>query len=372
MKLKTQLFQEACKTILMAVDNTAANLELATEGNNLYLNVTNKESYVSIKYELETPEDFRATVSAPLFLNLISGITTDDFDLVLNGNVVNVKSGKSNYKVAMIYENDELMKLPKISIENVSVEMPINIDILRSIVNVNGKELQKVKNLDVSELQKLYYIDENGCFTFTSGACLNSFSLEKPVKMLLNDRIVKLFKLFKTDVQFGLGHDMLPNGTMQTKIALKTDDTYVAAIITNDDLLINKIQGPCTATKNYIAENYAVRAVLSVKLLSGAIARLMSFTKNSVTKANMMSIFTDITINANEMSISDKLGNTEVVPVENGSTITDDYKMAMNIVDLKLVLDSCKEDHITLNCGNHRSIVVNRGTINNLIPEVGE
>ena len=195
MKLKTQLFQEACKTILMAVDNTAANLELVTEGNNLYLNVTNKESYVSIKYELETPEDFRATVSAPLFLNLISGITTDDFDLVLNGNVVNVKSGKSNYKVAMIYENDELMKLPKISIENVSVEMPINIDILRSIVNVNGKELQKVKNLDVSELQKLYYIDENDLSTII----LSKRKIETLYKNLVVTEIKKLENYYKAE-----------------------------------------------------------------------------------------------------------------------------------------------------------------------------
>lgn len=369
MKLKTQLFQEACKTLLLAVDNTSANLELVTKENNLYLNITNKESYVSIKYTLEQPEDFQATVAAPLFLNLISGITTDDFDLMIDGNVVKVKSGKSSYKVAMIYENDKLMELPKITLTNVAVEMPISLDILKSIINVNGKELQKVKNLDVSELQKLYYIDENGCFTFTTGACLNSFSLAKPVKMLLNDRIVKLFKLFKTDVNFALGHDELPNGTMQTKIVLQADDIYLAAVITNDEFLISKIQGPCTATKNYIAEAYAVKSVLSVKLLSAAIARLMLFTKNSVSKANMMSIKADLAVSNDEVSITDSLGNTEVVPVENGSAITANYNFSMNLADLKLVLDSCKEDYITMNCGNHRSIVINRGAINNLIPE---
>jgi hypothetical protein len=44
--------------------------------------------------------------------------------------------------------------------------------------------------------------------------------------------------------------------------------------------------------------------------------------------------------------------------------------MNINLFDIKLVLDSCKVDHITLNCGNHRSVVITRGTVANLIPEV--
>jgi hypothetical protein len=130
------------------------------------------------------------------------------------------------------------MSLPVIKISNKTIEMPISFDILDSILNVNSKELAKVKKIEVNELQKMYYIDETGCFTFTTGACLNSFTLEKPVKLLLNEKIVKLFKLFKEDVLFSLGQDPLPNGTTRTKITLETADTYLAAIITSDDLLI--------------------------------------------------------------------------------------------------------------------------------------
>ena len=42
-------------------------------------------------------------------------------------------------------------------------------------------------------IQRLYYMDERGAVTFTSGACINNFTLEKPVKILLNNKLVKLF-----------------------------------------------------------------------------------------------------------------------------------------------------------------------------------
>lgn len=369
MKLKTQVFQEACKTILLAVDNTTANLELIVKDDKLLLNVTNKESYVSIKYQLEQPEVFHAVVNASLFLNLISGITTSEFSLTIVGNTVVVKAGKSSYKLAMIYENDSLMSLPEIKISNITVEMPISEDILKSIVNVNSKELLKVKNVDVNELQKLYYIDETGCFTFTSGACLNSFTLEKPIKLLLNDRIVKLFKLFKQDVHFTFGYDTLPNGALQAKAVFETPDTYLGAIIINDDVLISKVQGPCIATKNFIAEQYPIKAVLSVPEMSAAISRLMMFAKNSVVKNNMMYVYATVDFGQDEITISDKLGNSEVVTIQNGSYIGNAYSMNINLSDIKLVLDACKDQYITLNCGNNRSVILHRGNISNLIPE---
>lgn len=369
MLIKTKDFQEVCKTILLAVDNNAANLELLVKDKNLYLNVTNREYFTSIKFSLENPEEFHAVVDAALFLNLISGITTETFELKTKDNTVVVKADKSNYKLAMIYENDHLMNLPPIIIENKTVEMGISVDILNSIINVNSKELLKIKSIDATEIQKLYYITEEGCFTFTSGACLNSFKLDKPVKILLNDRIVKLFKLFKSDVKFSLGHDALANGVIQTKIVLETENIYLAAIITNDEILLNRIQGPCTATKKYIDEKYTNRLVVSVNALSAAIARLMLFAKNSLSRVNMLLIKAKVKISGTELTITDGLGNTESVVIENGSYVDSDYEMTINISDIKLVLDSCKDEHITINCGNHKSVVLTRGNISNLIPE---
>lgn len=375
MILNTKLFQEAANKILLAVsaDKTnIANVELEAKEKMLYLRVTNKEFYVGIKFNLDSDETFRAVVDANLFLNLVSSITADTFELDIKDNVLLVKAGKSSYKLALIYENDELMKLPAIRLfqDQVKVEMNVGHDILSSILNVNSKEIQKAKHIDVNELQRYYYVDETGCFTFTTGACVNSFTLDQPIRLLLNEKIVKLFKLFTTDayLQYGYvpeGSELRPIVTLQSG-----DNIYVAARLQCDDKLISKIKAPCDAMKNLIKEKYAHNLVLSATTLSSAIARLLMFTKNSNAKVEPSFIPATVEITSNEMTISDATGdNSEVITIENGSAVDGTYTMGINLIDLKSVLDSCKNEHITMNCGNHKSVIINRGPISNVVAE---
>jgi DNA polymerase III sliding clamp (beta) subunit (PCNA family) len=178
-----------------------------------------------------------------------------------------------------------------------------------------------------------------------------------------------LFKLFNEDVLFSLGQDPLPDGTSRTKITLETQNIYLAAVITSDDLLINKVQGPCIATKRFISDHYDHHVVLSAKEVSAAISRLMLFTKNSVDKVNMAFIPAHIVMDNDEVVIRDKFGNIETVAVENGSYVDENYEMDINLADVKLITDSCKGEHVTMNCGNHKSVVFVRGNISNLVPE---
>lgn len=374
MILKTKTFQEAANKILVAVglDRTAANLELATHDTALYLRVTNREYYVAVKFDLQDPTDFRAVVDANLFLNLISGLSSEEFELFIKDNHVVVRSGRSSYKLAMIFENDQLMKLPVIRLEKdqVTVGMSITHEILTSILNVNGKEIQKAKRLDVNELQRYYYVDETGCFTFTTGACVNSFTLEKPIKLLLTDKVVKLFKLFETDVWMTYGHLVNPDNSLQPVVIFQTENVYVASRLLNDDTCIQKIKAPCEAMKNLVNEVYDHNLVLSAPDLAAAINRLLMFYKNSSAKADLSFVPANVECSAMELRISDMSGdNTEVVTVENNSVTSGDYTMGVNLIDLKSVLDSCKNEHITMNCGNHKSVIINRGTISNVIAE---
>jgi hypothetical protein len=374
MILKTKEFQEAANKILVAVslDRSAANLELAAKDTALYLRVTNREYYAAVKFDLQEATDFRAVVDANLFLNLISGINTEEFELLIKDTHVAVKAGKSNYKLAMIYENDELMKLPiiKLDKDQVTVDMPIAQDILLSILNVNGKEIQKAKRLDVNELQRYYYIDETGCFTFTTGACVNSFALEKPIKLLLTDKVVKLFKLFETDVWMSYGHQVNKDNSLQPIVVFQTENVYVASRLLSDDTCISKIKAPCDAMKNLIKETYEHNLVLSASDLSAAIGRLLMFHKNSSAKADLSFVPAVVNFSETDFTISDVSGdNSEVITIENGSATSGGYTMGINLIDLKAVLDSCKNEHITVNCGNKKSIIVNRGTISNVIAE---
>ena len=65
-------------------------------------------------------------------------------------------------------------------------------------MDYNVKELAKgiISNPDI---QKLHYVDDKGALTFTSGACVNNFNLPKPIKILLNNKIVKLPRLRSND-----------------------------------------------------------------------------------------------------------------------------------------------------------------------------
>ncbi len=374
MILKTKTFQEAANKILLAVsvDKSSANLELAAKDNALFLRVTNREYYVAVKFDLEEITDFRAVVDANLFLNLISGINTEDFELTINDTNVVVKAGKSTYKLAMIYENDSLMKLPviKLNPDQVTIEMSVDFEILMSILNVNGREIQKAKKVDVSELQRYYYIDETGCFTFTTGACINSFTLEKPIKLLLTDKVVKLFKLFNSSVWLSYGHLVNSDNSLQPIVVFQTEDVYVATRLLSDETCVHKVKAPCDAMKNLVKEPYDHNLVLSATDLSAAIARLLMFHKNSSAKADLSFVPATIEFTNTEITITDSTGeNTEVITIENGSSTPGGYSMGINLIDLKAVLDSCKNEHITMNCGNHKSIIINRGPISNVIAE---
>jgi hypothetical protein len=374
MILKTKNFQEAANKILLAVglDKASANLELAAKDTALYLRVTNREYYVAVKFDLENPTEFRAVVDANLFLNLISGISTEEFELEIKDTVVVVKAGKSSYKLAMIYENDQLMKLPiiKLDPEQITVSMNISNDILMSILNVNSREVQKAKKVEVNELQRYYYIDETGCFTFTTGACINAFTLEKPIKLLLTDKVVKLFKLFGSDAFLSYGHIVNADNSLQPIVVFQTEDVYVATRLLSDETCIQKVKAPCDAMKALAKEVYEHNLVLSATDLSAAISRLLMFHKNSSAKADLSFVPASVEFSNTELTISDLSGdNKEVITIENGSSTPGGYSMGVNLIDLKAVLDSCKNEHITMNCGNHKSIIICRANISNVIAE---
>ena len=163
-----------------------------------------------------------------------------------------------------------------------------------------------------------------------------------------------------------MGQDQAGNGALRTKISLETATVYLSAIITNDELLLSKVQGPCAATKRFINEAYPHHLVLSVQELRDAISRLLLFIDDPTNTAFVpMTIKFDI----DSLQIINGKHGSESITVEDGSFVDEDYEMAINIIDLKTVLDSCKEEHITVNCGNHKSVVISRGLISNLIPE---
>lgn len=373
MILKTKKLQEVCSKILPAVESSELSsildtLQLKTVDKVLCLSVTNKEYYVEVKLDITDEVDFHATVSANLFLKLVSQLTAEDIELTVSDNVLNVKANGS-YKIPLIFEGEQLMELPVINIDNVVKEFDIPSGILNSILNYNTKELDK--GTISRPIQKFFYVDEKGAITFTTGACVNSFELAEPVKILLNKRLVKLFKLFQDcSVHFKLAYDAVEGSSdiIQTKVQFAASDIVITSILSCDDSMLSQI--PVNAIRGRADNIYPHSVVLSKNDLMATLGRLMLFTSSSSEidlKQNIMFVF-----GSDSVTVSDIKGeNKEVLKYLNKeSGIVDEYRANLDIMDLKLTLDTCVEPSITLSFGDGNAFILSRGSIKNVIPEV--
>lgn len=371
MVLKTEQFKEVCSLILAATDSNEIStltetLELVTEDKVLYLNVTNKEYYASVKFDLDHEEEFHATVNATLFLKLIAAVTTETIELEMHDNYITVKAN-GNYKIPLIFENDRLMELPVISIDNVTVDMYVSGTVLQSILNYNSKELA-IGSL-AKPVQKMFYVDQEGCITFTTGACVNSFTLEKPIRILLNSRLVKLFKLFKDDmVKFNLGYDPISETIIQTKVSFATSKIKLTAVTGCDDSLLNQV--PVAAIRNRANKAYPHSIVLSKDALVEAVNRLLLFSAGYGSKENVKP-YSLFSFEADEVTIYDSnKENVEVLKYGNDTVLATPYEMTLDLIDFKKVLDGCTEQYVTLNFGDGKACVIVRNAIKNVLPEV--
>ena len=371
MIIKTKLFKEVCSTILLGIDNTdistlTETLELKTEEKTLILNVTNGEYYVSVKFPLDHEEDFSASVNANLFLKLISAVTTEDIELEKKKDYLQVKAN-GTYKIPFIYDgSEEMLKLPEITINNPTTQLKISGEILNSILVYNSKELQR--GTISKPVQKLYYVDEKGCLTFTTGACVNYFELEKPIKVLFNNRLVKLFKLFKGEMtDFTLGYDPIDENLVQTKVRFETPSIILTAITGCTDDLLRSV--PVAAIRGRAEKDYPYSVVLNTQELKEAINRLLLFSAGYGSVKNLKP-YSKFEFLNNQITIYDSNNeNTETFLFKNDVNFETLQSFILDLSDLKLVVDTVTEDYLTLSFGDHQAVVLKRGVITNVFPE---
>lgn len=369
MVIKTKEFKDVCSTILNAVDNSELStltetLELKADGGNLLLNVTNGEYYITVKFPLDVEETLHASVNANLFLKLVSAITTENIELEAKKQYLQIKAN-GTYKIPYIYNGEEILELPLIEINNPTLEMGISGDTLNSILDYNSKEL--TRGVVSRPVQKLYYMDEKGCLTFTTGACVNSFQLEKPVKVLFNSRLVKLFKLFKnTMVKFTLGYDPVDEELIQTKVKFETPTIMLIAITGCTDELLRSV--PVSTIRGRAEYEYPYNVVLNTKELKDAVGRLLLFSAGYGSVRNIKP-YSEFTFFNNMAAIYDGNGENSETLLIKSDPVLEEYSMVLDLTDLKAVLDNIQEEYITLSFGNHQAAVVKRAHIFNVIPE---
>ena len=371
MILRIEEMQNACSKILAAVDSNnlsilTETLQIKTEGKNLFISVTNREYFAKVRIEIDSDTDFHATVNANLFLKLISQITTDTIEMNLVDNSLVLK-GNGTYKLPLIFDGDKLLELPQINIYNPTVNFVINSEVLLSILQYNSKEI--TKGSITKPIQKLYYMDENGAVTFTTGACVNNFTLEQPVKVLLNDRLVKLFKLFKGEkVTFTLGYDAISDDIIQTKVKFETNDVTITAILSCDDSMLR--QFPVNAVRGRADAAYPHSINMNREQLIQTINRLMLFTTSNngkeIVKPNSTFEFKKDSVVIYDVKKENK---EEIYYTNTSCNIEDTYVAILDLNDLRATLETCSEQYVTLNFGDGQAVVLVRGNIKNVIPE---
>ena len=391
MKLNVNELQEKCKKILNVLDSNALMsnelLEIKDDAcqGNAYLTVSNGEyklqTFIPSPVQTVGEPDLRAVVSASVFFKLIAKITTEWIELSVNKNSLLIK-GNGNYKIPLVYEGDTLANLPDIELHNVVSEFEVKSDTLQSIAKYNLKEAKK-QNLQ-GDIHNYVYLDEKGAVTFSAGIIVvNKFNLDKQVKLLLREKIVRLFKLFGNDetLEFKLGFDEISGGLIQTKIVLKSGDVEVTAIIATDNGNSKVNRFPVTSAREKVEGEYPFTSVINKEVLLDTITRLklLSQASNATSALNFSFGLTDIVIYDNEDENTGNKENYEVVNYasntpkdEESSQILVDgrYNCILNVDDLVSVLSLGNEEFVTVKFGNKLSIVVSRPDVDIALAEM--
>ena len=369
--IRIEDIQQACGKLLAAVDSNSLSvltetLQIKTENKKLYISVTNREYLAKVKIDIPEDIEFVATVNANLFLKLVSQITTDTIELSVAESTLILK-GNGTYKLPLIFDGEKLLELPEITIDNPTVEFDVDSGALLSLIQYNSKEL--TKGQPSHPMQKMYYVDEKGAITFIFGACVNNFQLEKPVKMLLNDRLVKLFKLFKGEkVHFTMGMDPLTEDIIQTKVQFSTPDVTITSILSCDDTMLKTF--PVESIRRRAESEYPYSINVITEKFLQTINRLLLFSSANSAKDAIRPI-SEFRFEKDHMIVFDTRGeNKEEVWYTNSTAAIDStYSALIDLNDLKVTLETCVETYVTIEFGDTQAIVITHGNIKNVIPE---
>ena len=369
MIIRTDLLQESCAKILNAVDSNVLasvteTLEITGKDNQVVFAVTNREYYVEIKLDTDVTEDFHATVNANLFLKLVSKVTSETIELTIQGNSLKVKCN-GEYKLPLIFEGDKLMTLPKIEIENVSEKLEMDSSVLHSIANFNSKELGK--GTISKPIQKLHYVDNKGAVTFTTGACVNNFTSNMKSKLLFNDRLVKLFKLFKDkQVEVTVGHNVIDSDTNATVVVFDAPGIHISSILSCDDTMLS--QYPVSAIRGRSETSYPSTVSLNKTSLLQTIDRLTLFAAINVSDVNRNVM--KLEFKKDGVTIYDRSGaNKETVYYSNPVDDMEEYTVSLESSDLTKTLATCVNQLVTVSFGNRQAVLVTEGMVHWVIPE---
>lgn len=369
MEIKLSELKDVIKKILVAYGATS-NLNIlaissATENSTIYFDLYNGESYISFKLPQESiSTDLVAVVDTKAFTDLVSSLTTETVDLNVKDNLLKISSGKSSYKLPMIYDGGDLWK-PTFMIANGDQSaIEISADILKSIDVINTQELSRVKEDRIKNgAGKLYYLSNNGCFTSANayGACLNSFTLSGTFELLLNKTLVKLFKLFPSGLSLSYEENTI-NNRQQIKISLMDTTTLVTVLAPADKTIRATMLKMVYRLKEYASAIYQTHLVINSKELKTVLSRLNIAAKHSGKPKDESSRLT-IVVDGLNLTITDEVENSESLSLAENSVVVAKQTIRVFLEDIKPVADLCEAETIEIDTNSSGVMIISFNNI---------
>lgn len=369
MLVSTKRLKKVVTRLLSSVDlqdlsSTAGLIELEAQGDQLILSMAAPEYQLRVSVEGAATSPLHAVVRAESFLKLVTKISASQIEMSSTEGCLLMKAGGS-YRIPVVEVGEQGTLLTWSPPANLQV-ITLSRDMLHLLLKYNYREMQTDKV--VRPVQRLCYLDQQGAITFNSGACVSTFDLTSPVKVLLTIKAVRLLKIFEEDdsLAFGVQHIELSDGRMQTKMVAENSQAFLQVLLPSDPSFMEAF--PVEAVRERAFDSYPGTVNLSRKSLSECLGRLLLL--SNLQGNSSVRELGRITFQAEGLVLEDvgKAG-TEVIPYI-GTPFSEEYQCFINMATLKSLLDSCAEDSISLSFGNKEALVLSRGMVRNVIPEV--
>ena len=368
MEIISKELKEITKKLALVLNTCSdANiLNIKTSANNdaLFFSVSTGEIYTTVRLNVTLLEAFNATVDTKTFIDMVSGLAGDTIKLEIDDAILKLSSGKSKYKLAMIYKDGDLAEPQQITVDNPELTTVIPLDLLKSIDTVNSQEFNRKQDSKVKNIaNKLYHISDAGCLTAADnfGACLNLFKLDTPVDILATKQLVKLFGLFTSDPTLTYERRQI-NNIEQAIIKLTSDNIRLCAYTPADPKVRAVMTSMVTKIRQLATSIYQANLVINAKELSAALGRLAIAAKHTSKVLGTVDQV-KLAVVDHHITLTDTSGNSEEVELDPASSIVGDFHTSFYISSAKPIIDMCKSSLITIRSSLNKPILFDFDTV---------
>ena len=341
MKIRTEQLKEMLTKSIKAAGNNklipiTSMLSMEVVNGDLCLTTTDSTTYLYVYAKDIGESDFKAVVDVELFSKLISKMTTEFVELVVNDSVLEV-TGNGKYRLDLRFDDEgALVKFPEFTV-NKDVKYTITPSFIKSVLTVCKPSL--ADSIDRAFYTGYYMHDS---VITTDSIKISQFKypvFEEPV--LLTSEAISLLEVFTAPeilVSFENNSD---------KVLFESDDC---------DLFTRSMpdvsEYPITAISRLLDEDYNSTCKIYKDEIIALLERIMLFVGPYDNDAIKM-VFTDNSINIKSLQ-SNGVEFVEYIECENPTTFT-------CIVNAKMLLEQLKAnitDTITIQYGRENALKI--------------